>query len=183
MMLPIAILSFLCKRSNAPSDTVKKYTNRREKAFAYVKRMINTNSFSKFQNFRIFRPKSIHSTAFYNATFIVLVPPPKNPCNPSPCGPNSICREINGQAVCSCVPGFIGSPPTCRPECVTSAECPLNEACINQKCVNPCLGTCGIGALCQVVNHNPICSCPARYTGDPFVRCVALRKLSRWLVW
>ncbi|VEN50381.1 unnamed protein product, partial [Callosobruchus maculatus] len=97
---------------------------------------------------------------------------PKNPCNPSPCGPNSQCREINGQSVCSCVPGFIGSPPTCRPECVTSTECPLNQACVNQKCIDPCPGTCGINARCQVVNHNPICSCPDRYTGDPFLRCL-----------
>uniref|UniRef100_A0A6E8W1C0 Dumpy n=1 Tax=Anopheles coluzzii TaxID=1518534 RepID=A0A6E8W1C0_ANOCL len=94
-----------------------------------------------------------------------------NPCSPSPCGPNSQCREINGQAVCSCVPGYIGSPPTCRPECVVSAECPQNQACTNQKCRDPCPGTCGVGARCSVVNHNPICSCPERYTGDPFVRC------------
>ncbi|EAT34892.1 AAEL012905-PA [Aedes aegypti] len=98
-------------------------------------------------------------------------PPVSNPCNPSPCGPNSQCREINGQAVCSCVPGFIGSPPTCRPECVVSSECPQNQACNNQKCRDPCPGTCGVGARCAVVNHNPICSCPERYTGDPFIRC------------
>lgn len=98
------------------------------------------------------------------------------PCNPSPCGPNSQCREVNGQAVCSCVPGFIGSPPACRPECVVSSECGQNEACSNQKCRNPCPGTCGVGARCEVVNHNPICSCPPRFTGDPFVRCQPIRK-------
>lgn len=100
-----------------------------------------------------------------------LVPKPTNPCNPSPCGPNSACRVVNGQAVCSCIPGYFGSPPTCRPECVTSSDCAQNQACINQKCINPCPGTCGINALCQVVNHNPICSCPERFTGDPFIRC------------
>ena len=105
-------------------------------------------------------------------------PPVTNPCNPSPCGPNSQCREINGQAVCSCVMGFIGSPPTCRPECVVSSECPQNQACNNQKCRDPCLGTCGVGARCSVVNHNPICSCPERFTGDPFVRCQPISKIS-----
>ena len=100
------------------------------------------------------------------------------PCSPSPCGPNSQCREINGQAVCSCVPGFMGSPPACRPECVVSSECGQNEACSNQRCRNPCPGTCGVGARCEVVNHNPICSCPARFTGDPFVRCQPIRKKS-----
>lgn len=102
--------------------------------------------------------------------------PPTNPCFPSPCGPNSQCREINNQAVCSCVPGFLGSPPTCRPECVTSSECALSLACVNQKCIDPCPGTCGLNAKCQVVNHNPICSCPPKYSGDPFVRCLPIRK-------
>lgn len=99
-----------------------------------------------------------------------------NPCNPSPCGPNSQCREINGQAVCSCVPGYLGSPPGCRPECVVNSDCNLNEACSNQKCRDPCPGTCGVGARCQVINHNPICSCPPRYSGDPFLRCIPIRK-------
>lgn len=103
--------------------------------------------------------------------FDFLADVPKNPCSPSPCGPNSNCREVNGQPVCSCVSGYIGVPPTCRPECTKSLECPLDQACVNQKCINPCPGTCGINAKCQVVNHNPICSCPTRYTGDPFTRC------------
>lgn len=106
----------------------------------------------------------------------ILVPLPVNPCSPSPCGPNSQCREINAQAVCSCLPGFIGSPPTCRPECVSSNECSLSQACVNQKCIDPCPGTCGIAAKCQVVNHNPICSCASGQTGDPFVRCYPIRK-------
>ena len=105
-----------------------------------------------------------------------------NPCVPSPCGPNSQCRVLNQQAVCSCLPGFRGSPPLCRPECTVSSECPLNEACNNQKCRDPCPGTCGIGAKCTVVNHNPICSCPARYTGDPFVRCTPIGKRSQYLM-
>lgn len=96
---------------------------------------------------------------------------PETPCNPSPCGQNSQCRPINGQAVCSCVPGYIGSPPSCRPECVVSSDCSRSEACSNLKCVNPCVGSCGVRAQCQVINHNPICSCPAGLSGDPFVRC------------
>ncbi|RZC36331.1 hypothetical protein BDFB_000153 [Asbolus verrucosus] len=99
---------------------------------------------------------------------------PTNPCQPSPCGPNSQCREVNEQAVCSCLPNYIGSPPGCRPECVVSSECPLTKACINQKCVDPCPGTCGLNARCQVINHSPICSCQSSYTGDPFTRCYPL---------
>lgn len=110
-----------------------------------------------------------------------LVPEISDPCNPSPCGPNSLCRTINNQAVCTCIVGYIGSPPTCRPECIVSSDCPLNLACSNQKCIDPCPGTCGISAICQVVNHNPVCSCPPRYTGDPFTRCIIIRK-SDWLI-
>lgn len=95
----------------------------------------------------------------------------KNPCQPSPCGPNSQCREINEQAVCSCLVNYIGSPPDCRPECVVSSECAKNKACINQKCEDPCPGTCGSSTQCQVINHSPICSCIFGYTGDPFSRC------------
>lgn len=101
----------------------------------------------------------------------------RNPCNPSPCGPNSQCRNVNSQGVCSCVPGFVGSPPMCRPQCVTSSECPLDQACVNQKCINPCPGTCGINSRCQVVNHNPICSCIDGYSGDPFTRCNPISKM------
>lgn len=103
---------------------------------------------------------------------------PKNPCNPSPCGPYSQCREINSNAVCSCNPGYIGSPPMCRPECIVSSECPQDKACISQKCQNPCIGTCGINALCRVVNHNPICSCAPGYTGESFTKCFILESMS-----
>ena len=100
----------------------------------------------------------------------------QDPCRPSPCGPNSQCRVVNGQAVCSCVQGYLGTPPSCRPECVLSSDCPRNLACSNQKCIDPCLGTCGLRTQCQVVGHNPICSCLPRHSGDPFARCDPIRK-------
>lgn len=120
--------------------------------------------------------KGYNGNAFIHCSEITS-PVTKDPCSPSPCGPNSLCRQINGQAVCSCVPEFVGSPPNCRPECVTSTECLLSKACVNQKCINPCPGSCGINAVCQVVNHSPICSCETRYTGDPFFRCVPISKI------
>lgn len=95
-----------------------------------------------------------------------------NPCLPSPCGPYSNCRVINDHAVCSCDINYTGTPPACKPECIVSAECAQNKACINNKCNDPCPGTCGINAKCQTINHNPICSCPVNYAGDPFVRCI-----------
>ncbi|KAL1451866.1 hypothetical protein WDU94_006202 [Cyamophila willieti] len=95
-----------------------------------------------------------------------------NPCQPSPCGPNSQCREVNHQAVCSCLPNYFGSPPACRPECTVNSDCPLDKACFNQKCVDPCPGSCGYRARCSVYNHEPVCTCPPGYTGNPFSQCL-----------
>lgn len=68
--------------------------------------------------------------------------------------------------------GFIGTPPSCRPECIVSSDCSPEEACSNRKCIRPCQGACGINSKCQVINHNPICSCPPSFTGNPFIRCI-----------
>lgn len=94
-----------------------------------------------------------------------------NPCLPSPCGPNSICQNINESPSCTCMPEFIGTPPNCRPECSSNSECPNDLACINSKCSNPCIGACGSMAECRVVSHTPNCVCPQGYFGDPFVVC------------
>ena len=98
-------------------------------------------------------------------------PIPPNPCTPTPCGPNSQCQVVSGQAQCGCVPGMIGSAPNCRPECILSSECPSNRACINQKCVDPCVGTCAPNGECRVVSHSPVCSCAEGYSGDGFSSC------------
>lgn len=98
--------------------------------------------------------------------------PPENPCVPSPCGSYSDCHVVQGHPVCSCLSQYYGSPPNCRPECTISSECAPDKSCINQQCVDPCPGVCGINAMCRAVNHNPICSCMYGYVGDPFVRCV-----------
>jgi len=118
-----------------------------------------------------YAPKSIESISI-NFCYKLAAPPPSNPCQPSPCGSYSQCRVVDNHAVCSCSANYIGSPPNCRPECVVSAECPQDKACFNQKCIDPCPGTCGQNARCQVVNHNAICSCSAGYTGDPFIQCL-----------
>lgn len=119
--------------------------------------------------------KSCHISPFHYKTsfYLFLVTPlPRDPCQPSPCGSYSNCRVIDNHAVCSCQPDYVGSPPQCRPECVVSTDCAQNMACINQKCRDPCPGTCGQNADCQVINHNPVCSCTSGYTGDPFFGCV-----------
>lgn len=101
---------------------------------------------------------------------ISAIPPPKSPCQPNPCGPNSECRLGSGnKVVCSCLPGYFGKP--CRPECTVDSDCSLSKACVNYKCVDPCEGSCGINAICKVVSHRPSCSCPDGFTGNPYSRC------------
>ena len=114
---------------------------------------------------------SCNKTSLKECFVIISVPPEVTPCVPSPCGPNSICRAINNQAVCSCEASYVGLPPNCRPECVVNSECSQTRACYKYKCTDPCPGTCGLGAQCKVINHNPLCSCPLKMTGDPFIRC------------
>lgn len=98
--------------------------------------------------------------------------PTKEPCNPSPCGLNSQCAvSAANEPSCSCLPTYVGSPPNCRPECRVDNECPANRACIRQKCSDPCVGLCGLNALCQVTLHQARCTCPESYTGDPFTVC------------
>lgn len=97
---------------------------------------------------------------------------PKTPCTPSPCGINAVCKERNGAGSCSCIPEYHGDPYyECRPECVMNSDCLRTLACINNKCVDPCPGTCGLNAECRIVNHSPSCSCIPGYVGDPLNAC------------
>lgn len=115
------------------------------------------------------------ASRLYHLLFIAILPERDtihNPCIPSPCGANAICREKNGAGSCMCQSDYIGNPyEGCRPECVQSSECSSIKTCIKNKCVDPCPGTCGQNAICQVINHVPTCSCNPGYTGDPYRYC------------
>lgn len=94
-------------------------------------------------------------------------------CGNNPCGPNAECIQNE----CRCIAEYQGNPyEGCRPECRTNAECSRDRACLRNKCVDPCRGTCGQSAICEVVNHIPICSCPPDYTGNPFTYCHFVEK-------
>ena len=106
----------------------------------------------------------------------ILAPSPviTDPCSPSPCGDYAECRVRDGAAACSCKLGYLGRPPYCRPECVANSECLTSLACVNQKCVDPCVGVCGVNAECHVIQHNPICKCPNLFRGDPNSICTPI---------
>jgi hypothetical protein len=100
---------------------------------------------------------------------------PQNPCVPSPCGPNAVCVVSGESPSCSCLPDFMGSPPRCRPECVSNSECANHMACVDRKCTDPCPGLCGVNAECRVVSHTPTCMCVTGFSGDPFIQCSTLQ--------
>lgn len=94
------------------------------------------------------------------------------PCNPSPCGANAVCKERNGAGSCTCLPEYYGDPYSgCRPECVQNSDCDRSRACINNKCKDPCPGVCGLSAECRAQNHAPMCFCINGYTGNPADVC------------
>lgn len=124
--------------------------------------------------------KKFLKLSFYRKFYLILEPeykPTNNPCVPSPCGPNSLCRVIGDTPACSCKPDYMGRAPNCRPECIYDEECPSNLACVREKCVSPCEGSCGSNAECVVINHKAVCHCRESYTGDPFSGCYFIGKL------
>lgn len=112
-------------------------------------------------------------TYFTMKNFLVqMIEEVRNPCVPSPCGANAVCKERNGAGSCLCLPEYFGDPYIeCRPECVLNSDCSMTKACVNNKCKNPCPGVCGVNAQCQVVNHSPSCTCLPGYIGNPLSSC------------
>lgn len=94
-----------------------------------------------------------------------------SPCDPNPCGQFATCRDVGGTAICSCKSGYVGVPPKCGPECIINEDCPKDKACLKEKCINPCMGSCGANTNCHAMNHLAICTCIPSYRGDPFVGC------------
>lgn len=82
--------------------------------------------------------------------------------------------NVNNQAICSCLPGYYGMPPACRRECAINSDCVNTKSCINERCIDPCPGSCSPNAECQVINHKAVCYCLPYYSGDPYVRCTPI---------
>lgn len=100
--------------------------------------------------------------------FTETIPVVYDKCQPSPCGANADCND----GVCTCGTNYFGNPYlSCRPECTINSDCAPHLTCVNNKCINPCNNLCGQGALCEVYNHIPMCSCPTNTTGNAFFSC------------
>lgn len=123
------------------------------------------------------KTKKKNSIQFNSPQILAEKEPVVDPCNPSPCGPNAQCD--NG--VCTCLPEYLGDPYRgCRPECVLNSDCPKDKACIRSKCIDPCPGTCGQNAVCNVINHIPTCTCLPNYVGNAFTLCSLIQGLSKY---
>ena len=58
-------------------------------------------------------------------------------------------------------------------ECNYDSECPDNNACIENQCLDPCIinSPCGNNAICKTTAHRPFCQCPPGLAGDPHSYC------------
>lgn len=111
-----------------------------------------------------------------------------NPCLDNPCARNAECTVNNHKSTCICPSGLIGNPfincyqesVQITPECTSDYQCSNTEACINQRCENPCAenNPCFGNAECRVSNHRPLCSCPQGWGGDPKVQCYKRKYIS-----
>lgn len=108
---------------------------------------------------------------------MTYLPPSPKACEQNPCGINAICKERNNAASCVCQNGYFGDPyVSCNLECLMNSHCSLMEACINNKCVDPCKDLCTHpNSKCSVTNHIAVCQCKEGYTGsNPFERCTPI---------
>ncbi|ROT61488.1 hypothetical protein C7M84_020740 [Penaeus vannamei] len=105
-----------------------------------------------------------------------------NPCHVlNPCDDTALCEVVDSVPVrtmiCICPEGFVMTEEgTCKlvekeviPGCRADSECPVQEACINRMCRSPC--DCGRNAICEIINHRPVCTCQVGFQGNPDIGC------------
>ena len=105
-------------------------------------------------------------------------------CMKIPCGNNATCRAVNHRRDCRCPAGYEGDPQVkCelsdkyREEgCTADIDCPINLACLNDRCRDPCdAQPCGDNAECLIRESLPfkttICKCKPGFQGDAYTQC------------
>lgn len=108
-----------------------------------------------------------------------------NPCTEETCHDGAECRVHLHEVHCICPPGYesrdTGCEKTREPQCISDSDCQSGTACLNSKCVNPCLEIkpCGTNAECTVIDTLPvrkmICECIPGYTGNALINCTPNR--------
>jgi len=78
--------------------------------------------------------------------------PRRNPCDPNPCGPGSMCIPQEGEPTCKCPEGMIPNP-TPQQGCIVPNPCDPNP--------------CGRDAMCIPQEGRPFCKCPEGLVPDP----------------
>ena len=115
-------------------------------------------------------------------TTIVTTEVDKSSCTNLHCGPNSVEEKLlhhTDKCTCVCKPNYVGNPILgCRPGCLLNSHCPVDQACHNFQCTDPCPGTCGQAALCMIINQKPMCFCPNGFSGNPYQGCQKLPQLN-----
>ena len=89
------------------------------------------------------------------------------------------CMYNHSYVLCMCLlhVNFLLAKPDTAPSveagCSNNDDCPDYTACQNRKCINPCAKNdpCARLAMCRVVNHEVICTCPDGYIGSPYTSC------------
>ena len=127
---------------------------------------MTTNVFALRVTLEIHRLHAIHVSFLYTERFLTVFA--KKEC--------ILQREVE----LICLVYFTVVPqtePTLAAGCANDDECPDHTACENRLCINPCAyrDPCARNAYCKVLNHQPVCTCPDGYIGDPKTEC-KLRK-------
>ncbi len=96
--------------------------------------------------------------------------------DPCACGLNAHCEIVNHRPVCTCNTGYYGDPKI-RCDilgCTSDSECKETHACRQGDCTPVCGPDglpCGGNSECNGIAHQPVCTCPAGLTGDPYQVC------------
>ena len=106
-----------------------------------------------------------------------------NPCKRNNfCADTAECYTRQHQATCRCPSGTEGDPMEfCSPVgCTSNNQCASFEACLNRACIDPCAGSdvCGVGAKCEVRDHEIACKCPRGTSGNPREFCEKVSNLT-----
>lgn len=91
----------------------------------------------------------------------------RNPCASSP---GKTCQVLDHKAVCVCLDDCQASVSIC----LRDRGCPVNMACVNYQCKNPCENfSCPDNRPCYVEDHKAVCKfCPPGFVVSPQYGCV-----------